>query len=250
MVHWDGKILPDLVGIEHIDRIAVLVSYNGTAKLLGAPKIISGTGENIAAAVHNILVEWNISEKVVAASFDTTSTNTGIGQGACVLLNDLLDRKLINLACRHHIYELVLKSVFEVKYGPTSGPETLIFNRFAKQWPTFKQHQFQHGLEDQIVRSKISEEDSNQIKQFCQDQLQHTQIRSDYKELLELAIIFLGGDGGNFRTCGATSNARFMAKAIYCLKIFLFRSQFNLTAKELNGIRDISIFVVKLYIKV
>lgn len=41
-----------------------------------------------------------------------------------------------------------------------------------------------------------------------------------------------------------------MARAIYCLKMFLFRTKFKLTPKELNSIRDISIFVVKLYIKV
>lgn len=67
---------------------------------------------------------------------------------------------------------------------------------------------------------------------------------------MELTITFLGDDGGTFRTCGATSHARFMSKAIYCLKIFLFRAQFNLTTREHNSIRDISIFVVKLYIKV
>lgn len=41
-----------------------------------------------------------------------------------------------------------------------------------------------------------------------------------------------------------------MSKAIYCLKIFLFRFQFKLTARELNSIRDISDFVVKMYTKV
>lgn len=99
MVHWDGKILPDLVGGSNVDRIAVLVSYDETAKFLGAPKIEPSTGEKIAEAVHNVLVEWNISEKVVAASFDTTSANTGLDRGACALLNDLLGRKLINLGC-------------------------------------------------------------------------------------------------------------------------------------------------------
>ena len=82
MVHWDGKILTDIVGRSHVDRITILVSYDGTAKFLGAPKIESGTGKNIAEAVHKILVDWNISEKIVAASFDTTSTNTSLNKGA------------------------------------------------------------------------------------------------------------------------------------------------------------------------
>lgn len=41
-----------------------------------------------------------------------------------------------------------------------------------------------------------------------------------------------------------------MLKAVYCLKIFLFRDHFKLTVREHNALRDISIFVVKLYIKV
>ncbi|XP_055309591.1 uncharacterized protein LOC129573248 [Sitodiplosis mosellana] len=102
VVHWDGKILNDLCGRSKVDRIAVLVSYNGSFKFLGAPKIESGTGKHIAQAVYNILVEWNISERVVACSFDTTSSNTGHKSGACVLLEELLGRKLIYLACRHH----------------------------------------------------------------------------------------------------------------------------------------------------
>lgn len=75
-----------------------------------------------------------------------------------------------------------------------------------------------------IVRSKISVEDCEDIQNFCREQLQHVQIRGDYKEFLELIITFLGGNGGAFRTCGATSHTRFMSKAIYCLKIFLFRT--------------------------
>lgn len=61
--------------------------------------------------------------------------------------------------------------------------------------------------------------------------------------------MFLGGDSVNFRTPGPTSHARWMAKAIYALKIFLFRDQFTLTPKELNGLRDICIFLVRMYVK-
>lgn len=173
-----------------------------------------------------------------------------MAEGACTHLESLLDRKLVSLPCRHHIYEIILKNVFDTKYGKSSAPETIIFNRFANEWSQIEQNEFQHGLEDEFIRSKISDHDSEQIKEFCSKQLQKMQIRADYQELLQLTISFLGGDSTPFRTCGATSHARFMSKAIYCLKIFLFRKQFKLTEREHNSIRDISIFVVKLYIKV
>lgn len=40
-----------------------------------------------------------------------------------------------------------------------------------------------------------------------------------------------------------------MAKAIYSLKIYLFRDQFKLSKKEEIGIRDAYIFTIKVYIK-
>lgn len=44
-VHWDGKILPCLMGDEQIDRLPVVISFQGTEQLLGIPAISSGTGK-------------------------------------------------------------------------------------------------------------------------------------------------------------------------------------------------------------
>lgn len=40
-----------------------------------------------------------------------------------------------------------------------------------------------------------------------------------------------------------------MSKSIYSLKIFLLRDEFPLTEEELNCLRDVCIFIVKIYIK-
>jgi len=40
-----------------------------------------------------------------------------------------------------------------------------------------------------------------------------------------------------------------MEKAIYSLKIYLFRDQFHLNIKEENGLWDICIFLIRLYVK-
>lgn len=207
MVHWDGKILSDLTGRDKVDRIVVLISYDGTVKFLGAPKVQSGSGKNIAEAIYSILVQWNIAEKVVAACFDTTSTNTGLDNGACTLLSELLGRKLINLACRHHVFELALKNVYEKIFGKSSAPDVPIFNRFAQKWDQIKSNQIKSGINDSIIQSKISKEKCEQIKDFCQKQLQYDQIRGDYAEFLELTIAFLGGTVKSFHPCAATSHA-------------------------------------------
>lgn len=45
------------------------------------------------------------------------------------------------------------------------------------------------------------------------------------------------------------SHARWMAKAIYSLKIFIFRGEFKLTVPETNSLRQICIFIATNYVK-
>ncbi|GBN02066.1 hypothetical protein AVEN_223395-1 [Araneus ventricosus] len=58
VVHWDAKLLPDLStkSTEKIDchRLAVLASslQDGSTKLLGVPKLLSGNGKAEADAVY------------------------------------------------------------------------------------------------------------------------------------------------------------------------------------------------------
>lgn len=53
--------------------------------------------------------------------------------------------------------------------------------------------------------------------------------------------------GLHFRQPGAYHLARWMAKAIYCLKIFLFRQQFKLNAREEKAVQRICWFIIKCY---
>lgn len=41
--------------------------------------------------------------------------------------------------------------------------------------------------------------------------------------------------------------ARWMTKGSYCLKLFFFREQFNLTKYELNALKRICLFIVTIY---
>lgn len=76
--------------------------------------------------------------------------------------------------------------------------------------------------------------------------------RDDYREFLELSVIFIGGvptRGIHFQAPGAMHRARWMAKVIYAIKIWLFRDQFRLTASEEKGIRDLAVFAVIIHLK-
>ena len=56
-------------------------------------------------------------------------------------------------------------------------------------------------------------------------------------------------DKVSFKRPGAVHHARWMAKAIYSLKMFIFRDEFRLSNKELHGLRQFCIFIVVLYLK-
>lgn len=80
-----------------------------------------------------------------------------------------------------------------------------------------------------------------------------SQPRDDYQELLLLCLVFLDSfheKSFSFKRPGAMHHARWMSKAIYSLKIFLFRDQFKLSAQEKKILRRICIFVILFYIKV
>lgn len=79
VVHWDGKMLPDLTVGEKVERVAILVTGSGTEQLLGIPKLVSPTGQSAATVVLQSLEDWKAVDQVKALCFDTTTTNTGKG---------------------------------------------------------------------------------------------------------------------------------------------------------------------------
>ncbi|KAL4090628.1 hypothetical protein QTP88_025427 [Uroleucon formosanum] len=171
VVHWDGKLLPALTGKGLVYRLPIVASVNGHEQLLGVPALNTGTGSDQANAVYQTLVDWCLAENVQAFCSDTTASNTGRLNGACVLLEQLLEREIVYLPCRHHIYEIVLKSVFDLKLSGTSGPDVAIFKRFQLAWVTMDTKMFNSGIENCIVMGSVNDvyKDTSQIsiKKFC-----------------------------------------------------------------------------------
>ncbi|KAG0724873.1 hypothetical protein GWK47_039711 [Chionoecetes opilio] len=129
VLHWDGKLLPSLSG-DTEDRIAVLLTGEDDAEfLLGVPTSSDSTGRNVAAVVLKEVDEAGVRDKIIAFCFDTTASNTGMVQGACIRIEQELGRSLLWLACRHHVHEVILKDVFEASLGSSSGPDIGIFTR-------------------------------------------------------------------------------------------------------------------------
>ena len=158
-------------------------------------------------------------------------------------------KNCLHLACRHHIHELIVEKVFDSTVPEiSSGPNIKLFQRFADSWEGIKKDDYE-SLED----DKITLDEKQKVEQCIKEQLNEHQPRDDCRELLQLSLIFIGGEVpkhlSKIRAPGAFHKARWMAKLIYCLKIFLFRKQFKLRAKELSGLQAFNIFVVKVYIR-
>ena len=82
-------------------------------------------------------------ERIIGLVYDTTSVNTGVWGGIVRLLEQAFGRRLLQLPCRHHIYELVCGAAAGVVYGSSNGPNEQTFKVFAKYWDKLDQTKHQ-----------------------------------------------------------------------------------------------------------
>lgn len=145
----------------------------------------------------------------------------------------------------------MLSSVFSVVFGSTGGPEPGLFKRFQKSWQFIDKSKFEPANDSDFV--DVPGSLRQEMMSYLRNAMQSPTPREDYRELLKLCYIFLGGTSGeqsqevSFRCPGAMHNARWMAKAIYSIKMFLFKGQLTLTANEKAGLATISLFVSIIY---
>ncbi|KAG0718091.1 hypothetical protein GWK47_053151 [Chionoecetes opilio] len=93
IVHWDGKLLPDLTGEGEgnlLDRLPIIVSSPALEKekLLGMPKLPAGTGAAMATKVVEVLGEGGYQGEGGRYVFRHDASNTGIHTGCCRLLEE------------------------------------------------------------------------------------------------------------------------------------------------------------------
>ena len=79
-----------------------------------------------------------------------------------------------------------------------------------------------------------------------------TEARDDYRELLELTVIYLGdipARGIRFMQTGAFHQDRWMDRVIYAIKMTLFHAQFVMSKRKQAGMQRFAIFVIKFYVR-
>ncbi|KAG7170763.1 hypothetical protein Hamer_G021698 [Homarus americanus] len=249
VVHWDGKLVKNVVGEEE-HRQAIFISGRGheEGKLLAVLPVKDGTGLTQARATARAIEDWSCASNVKALCFDTTSSNTGRVQGAVVHLEALLEKQLLRLGCRHHVMELVVRAAASNIFGKTSAPTDPLFQTLKKRWS-----QLDHS---QYLRLDIA----NLPESDWLSHLRHRTVsylvtvtewaREDYREAAELTLLVLGVNpprGTHFLRPGACHHARWMAKIIYYLKIYMFSHQLELSSGLCFKLQRMAIFVSLLY---
>ncbi|QQP57048.1 Uncharacterized protein FKW44_001910 [Caligus rogercresseyi] len=97
--------------------------------------------------------------------------------------------------------------------GPMSGPNVSIFKRFQDHWQSIDQSQFESGASHPDVCPLLDPVDKAWFESTL---INCKSLRDDYRELLELTLIFLGQvppRGVRFLAPGPMHNARWMSKA-------------------------------------
>ncbi|GBO15089.1 hypothetical protein AVEN_63367-1 [Araneus ventricosus] len=173
------------------ERLPIIVTYKDEEKLLGVPKLENSSGKEQAMAVWNVLKDWGLEDKAQILCSDSTSSNTGRINGAITFLELYADREMTYFPCRHHIYELVLRSVFEYELNEvTSSPDVAFFKKIREKWNNLEKENYMDGYK--YLNAICSESEILRNVNYLSNALKNKNLKNDYQELVELCIVFIG----------------------------------------------------------
>ena len=256
VVHWDGKLLK-LTGNIQSNRIAVYVTgvnADNVRKLLDVPDSPDGTGAEEFKVVKELLIDWKIWQQLVGMVFDTTATNTGAEAGACRLLELWRGEPILWLPCRHHIPELHIGYAMKRIFGKSKDPGVALFRRLKADWSNVViliDYTDLCLIDLDILPEWMVMEAASVLDLLIKLQEKKSFPRADYQELLQLAIISLGGHVPNFafRLPGADHHARWMSKCIYTLKLNLLSKVFKMSEEETRCVKELAVFITIFYVR-
>lgn len=253
ILHFDGKKYPK-INQKHIgkDNRMVAVCHTPTKDIpLGLP-ILDGTGaESYANQLYELCEQNNMLSRIAGVNCDTTVTNTGIWAGACALFQDQIGMDVLNIMCRHHIFEVLLFSAFTTAFGTVGAPTITQFEDLKQNWSYIKRTNFSYQPYDPLDLESIYLQPLYvKAKEALLNHSKSKQIRDDYAELTDLCLKFFGvRTKKSFMVPGAVSKSRWMAKAIYAIKMYLFRELLKLDEEFERQLLEFSLFVTLIYCK-
>lgn len=231
----------------------IVLSHGESDIPLGLFVIPTHSSQNCANQIIRIIDEFNLRPRIVGLVCDTENVNTGRVSGVCVQVESHLETDVLRLMCRHHIYEVVLKSLFEQSFGTSVGPTTITtFRPLRDTWDEIKRNGFVYEPMDVDFYndSDALYELALEAKKTLKFHATNKNVRDDYAELTDLSLKFLGvPTSSSFKVPGALNNARWMNKAIYSLKMFLFRHEIGLDQDTVQKLQRFCLFTAIVYVK-
>ena len=156
-------------------------------------------------------------------------------------------------AVSFHILELVAAASFNMSFGPSSGPDIDIFKRFQSSWNFIDHSEFKPLMPGDLYSdlADVFLSCKEQVVLFCIQNMEFAQPRYDYHELLQFDSCFRWLSSKRILIYSAMCPAPCNLGGMHDLwiKMYLFRNQFWLTAKELAGLKHFTAFTGILYIK-
>jgi len=101
-----------------------------------SPEEVQKNKPGFGKAVFRRLDDWNLRRNIKGMCLHTTVSNTGQKAGACTLIEKGLGRNLLDLACQHHVMEIVAKKACSVmKRHSVSRELSLHWSRYSNISP-------------------------------------------------------------------------------------------------------------------
>lgn len=253
VIHFDSKKFPK-INQKHVgqDSRMVAVCHTRTRNVpLGLPILESGSATSYVNELIGLCENYNLKQRVVGLLCDTVITNMGESGGVCALFEDEMNFDVLCLTCRHHILEVLLSSAFTATLGVIEAPKIIIFDQLKVEWPNIKAHRYQYNpCDPNLLQSFLLKPFYDNAKNILVDHAKNKFIRDDYAELTDLCLKFIGvKTEKTFMAPGAMSKSRWMAKAIYAIKTYLFRAELGLDAEFESNLLELSLFVALIYCK-
>ena len=183
--------------------------------------------------------------------FDTTATNSGNKNGACTIFErEFAKKKLLWLACRHHVGELILSATYKCLFGPTYSPTNDTFKLFRDvTWDLLNTNSTYKTLS--ITNRQLKRLQEEAITLYMSILTSEKQPRYDYRECAELMLILLGQKpprGVHWIRPGAIHHARWMVTILYSAKMYAFSEQINLSKEDEAKYHRLNIFNALYYV--
>ena len=139
-VETSSEVVAILLTASHEKREILLKIENETEGYTTAPKLTK--------IILETMDMWNIEKhSIIGLVFDTTSVNTGVNKGVAISLERAFGGKLLQLACRHHVLELLCGAAASTVLSKTKSPNEAAFEILLDRWPVLDKVDYQVNLQ-------------------------------------------------------------------------------------------------------